>query len=99
MGFLLRRVARVLVRDGERPVALDAERLIAWRTLQIVVGAPYLPELPELRELYPALRVSQGRIILPLRLGGGESALALCAQAGLPVTGSSIEYESTAGSG
>jgi len=99
MGFLLRRVAHVLVRDGQRPVALDAERLIAWRTLQIVVGTPYLQELAELRELYPALRVSQGRITLPLGLGGGERALALCAQAGLPVTGSRIEYESTAGSG
>jgi hypothetical protein len=99
MGFLLRRVARVLVRDGDRPVVLGAERLISWRTLQIVVGAPYLPELPALRELYPGLRISRGQITLPLGLGGGESAMALCAQAGLPVTVSRIEYESTADSG
>ena len=43
LGFLLRRCGRVVVRDSHGAVALDAERLIAWRTLQIVVGAPFLP--------------------------------------------------------
>jgi hypothetical protein len=82
----------VLVRSGERAVALAADQLIAWRTLQIAVGAPYLPELRELRELYPGLRVGRGRIALPLGLGDGASALAFCARAGLPVAGSWIEY-------
>jgi len=98
LGFLLRRTAQVLVRSGERPAVLPAERLIAWRTLQIVVGTPYLPELRELQALYPGLRVGQGCIALPLGLGGGEAALALCAQAGMPVSAPWIEYEA-AGSG
>ena len=98
LGFLLRRTAQVLVRSGERPAVLAAERLIAWRTLQIVVGTPYLPELRELQALYPGLRVGHGRIALPLGLGGGEAALALCAQAGVPISASWIEYEA-AGSG
>jgi hypothetical protein len=98
LGFLLRRTAQVLVRSGARPVVLPAEQLIAWRTLQIVVGAPYLPRLHQLRALYPGLRVGQGRIALPLGLGGGEAALAVCAQAGMPVSATWIEYEA-AGSG
>ena len=98
LGFLLRRTAQVLVRSGERPAVLAAERLIAWRTLQIVVGTPYLPELRELQTLYPGLRVGHGRIALPLGLGGGEAALAVCARAGMPVSASWIEYEA-AGSG
>jgi hypothetical protein len=98
LGFLLRRTAQVLVRTGERPALVAGERLIAWRTLQIVVGTPVLPDLHELRALYPGLRVDQGRIALPLGLGGGEAALAVCAQAGMAVSASWIEYEA-AGSG
>jgi hypothetical protein len=98
LGFLLRRAARVLVRSGDRPAVVPAERLIAWRTLRIVVGTPYLPELRELRALYPGLRVGHGGIALPLGLGGGETALAVCARAGMPVSASWIEYEA-AGSG
>jgi hypothetical protein len=93
LGTLLRRCGRVVVRSGNRAVALAADQLIAWRTLQIAVGAPYLPELRELRELYPGLRVARGRITLPLGLGDGASALGLCAQAGLRVAGSWIEYK------
>lgn len=92
MGFLLRRCGRVLVRSGGRAMALAAEQLIGWRTLQIAVGAPYLPELRELRELYPGLHVERGRIALPVGLGDGASALAFCARAGLSVAGSWIEY-------
>jgi hypothetical protein len=98
MGFLLQRTSHVLVRSSERPTVLAAERLIAWRTLQIVVGTPFLPQLRELRTLYPGLRVGQGRIALPLGLGGGEAALALCARAGVPVSATWIEY-AAAGSG
>jgi hypothetical protein len=92
LGFLLRRCGRVLVRSGGHPVPLAAEQLIAWRTLQIAVGAPYLPELRELREIYPGLRVTRGRITLPLGWGDGASALGFCARAGLPVASSWIEY-------
>lgn len=92
LGFLLRRCPRVVVRDGPRPAVLDAERLIAWRTLQIVVGAPYLPRVQELRAMYPGLRVANGYIALPLGLDGAEPALAACAAARVPVSATWIEY-------
>ena len=60
LGWLLRRCARVLVRDNTGPVVLGSERLIAWRTLQIVVGTPFLPPLHDLQALYPGLRVHEG---------------------------------------
>lgn len=92
LGFLLRRCCRVVVRDGHGAVALNAERLIAWRTLQIVVGAPYLPGVRELRAIYPGLRVDNGRIALPLGLDGAEPVLAVCAAARVPVAATWIEY-------
>jgi hypothetical protein len=98
LAYLLRRCARVLVRDGTRPRILAAERLIALRTLQIVVGAPYLPDVNELKVLYPRLHVAEGRIALPLGLDGAEPALAACSAARLAVAGTWIEYRD-AGSG
>lgn len=98
LAYLLRRCVRVLVRDGSRPRILDAERLIALRTLQIVVGAPYLPDVNGLKVLYPRLQVAEGRIALPLGLDGAEPALAACAAARLPVAATWIEYRD-AGSG
>jgi hypothetical protein len=98
LGYLLRRCGCVLVRNGERPAVVDADRLIAWRTLQIVVGAPFLPRVQELRAIYPELQVAGGRISLPLGLQGAEPALAACAAARLPVTATWIEYRD-AGSG
>jgi hypothetical protein len=98
LGYLLRRCGRVLVARGGRPVVLSAEQLIAWRTLHIAVGTPYLPAVQDLRVLYPGLRVTDGRIALPLGLGGAEPALAFCAAARLPVTATWIEYRD-AGSG
>ena len=93
LGYLIRRCARVLVRDGEAVVPLEADQLIAWRTLQIVVGAPYLPDVRALRAMYPGLRVAPGRIALPIGLDGAEPALAVCAATRLPVTATWIEYE------
>jgi hypothetical protein len=98
LGYLLRRSARVLIRHGGRPRIVQAERLIAWRTLQIVVGAPYLPDVEGLRAIYPGLRVAEGRIALPLGLDGAEPALAACAAARVPVAATWIEYRD-AGSG
>lgn len=92
LGYLLRRCAHVLARHGATALVLDAERLIAWRTLQIVVGAPYLPRVQALRTLYPGLRVAEGRIALPLGLDGAEPALAACAAARVPVAATWIEY-------
>jgi hypothetical protein len=88
----------VIVRDGECAAVLEADRLIAWRTLQIVVGTPYLPRVRELCAIYPGLRVADGRLELPLGLGGAEPALAACAAAGVPVAASWIDYRD-AGSG
>jgi hypothetical protein len=92
LGYLLRRCARVLVRDTEAAIVLEADRLIAWRTLQIVVGAPYLPAVHALRAMYPGLRIAQGRIALPIGLDGAEPALAACAAARVPVAATWIEY-------
>jgi hypothetical protein len=92
LGYLLRRTARVLVRDGTTTAVLDAERLIAWRTLQVVIGTPYLPRVQALQALYPGLRVADGRLALPLGLDGAEPALAACAAARVPVAASWIDY-------
>lgn len=93
LGYLLRRCAGVLVRDGEAAIVLEADQLIAWRTLQIVVGAPFLPEVQALRAMYPGLRVTRGRIALPIGLDGAEPALAACAAARLPVAATWIAYD------
>ena len=64
-------------------VALDAERLIAWRTLQIVVGAPYLPGSGSCGRFIPALRVGHGphrAAAGPGRRGAG--ARRMCGRAG-----------------
>ena len=92
LGFLLRRCGRVVVRDGGRARALGGERLIAWRTLQIVTGTPFLPQIETLRQLFPGLRVASGRLALPLGLDGAEPALAACAAALVPVRATWIEY-------
>ena len=96
LGYLLRRWGLVVVGEGGRPTVLGAERLIAWRTLQIIVGAPYLPGVQALRAMYPGLRVAEGRIALPLGLDGAEPALAACAAARLPVAATWIEYRDAA---
>jgi hypothetical protein len=98
MGYLLRRCAGVLVRRGGRAVVLTAEQLIAWRTLQIAIASPYLPAVEDLRVLHPRLRVTPGRIALPLGFDGAEPVLAFCAAARLPVSATWIEY-ADAGSG
>ena len=92
LGYLLRRCRRVLVRQRAEVFACDADELIAWRTLQIVVGAPYLPRLTALRDLCPELRVGPNRIAVPLGLGRAEPILAACAAARVPVAASWIDY-------
>jgi hypothetical protein len=92
LGFLLRRCGRIVVRYGGHPTAVEAERLIAWRALQVVTGTSHLPQLRELRGWYPALRVDGDSIVLPVGLDGGEAALAACAAVRIPVTASSIVY-------
>jgi hypothetical protein len=82
----------VLVRAEGTPQVLGADTLIEWRTLQIVVGAPYLPQAQALLALFPRLIVANGRLSLPLGLDAPEPALAACAAARLSVAASWIEY-------
>jgi hypothetical protein len=82
----------VAVRDSGHIAVLEGQRLIGWRTLQIVTGAPFLPGLAELRLLFPDLRVSGGRIAVPLASGSAEEALALCVAERVPVLASWIDY-------
>jgi len=92
LGYLLRRCLRVLVRQRAEVLVCDADELIAWRTLQIVVGAPYLPCLTALQALCPELRVGPGRIAVPLGLDPAEPILAACAVARVPVAATWIDY-------
>jgi hypothetical protein len=92
LGFLLRRCERILLRVEGRATVLPAETLIAWRTLQVVVGSPYLPGVSTLRRVFPGLIVADGRLALPLGLEPAEPALAACAAERVPVAASWIEY-------
>lgn len=92
LGYLLRRCNRVALRDGGLVRAVSAGALVGCRVLEIVLGAPYLPPPPQLRELFPTARVREGVMALPLGLASPEEALALCAAEGLPVSATRIAY-------
>jgi hypothetical protein len=89
---LLRRCNRIAVRAGGGPTVVEAECLIAWRTLRIVTGSPYLPRLDRLRWLVPELEARGSHIVVPIGLDAPEEALAACVAAGVPVLASWIEY-------
>jgi hypothetical protein len=95
LGYLLRRCPSIVVRDGEEPVALPAPLLLGWRVLEIVLASPYLPPARQLRDLFPAARVREGLVDLPLGLGSAEEALAACAAEGIAVGQSRILYRPT----
>jgi hypothetical protein len=92
LGVLLRRCNLIAIRHGKRVVVVDAERLIAWRTLRIVTGATELPGVEQLRRLIPRLEARGSFIDVPIGLGGPEKALAACMAVGVPVVASSITY-------
>jgi hypothetical protein len=92
LGLLLRRCNRIAIRHRQRVVVVEAERLIAWRTLRIVTGATELPGVEQLRRLIPRLEARGSRIDVPIGLGGPEEALAACVAARVPVVASSITY-------
>jgi hypothetical protein len=98
LGYLLRRCDRVVLRVHERLVALPSETVIAWRTLQVALGAPYLPRVHALHDAFPSLTVAEGRLSFPIGLDAAEPALAACAAARLPVSATWIDYR-VSGSG
>lgn len=92
LGLLLRRCSRIAIRHRDLVVVVDAERLIAWRTLRIVIGATDLPGVEELKTLIPQLEARGPRIDVPIGLDGPEEALAACVAARVPVVASWIAY-------
>ena len=92
LGYLLSRCREVAVRDGERVTAVPAAILVGWRVLEIILAAPCLPPPEQFRALFPAARVGESRLTLPLGLGSAEEALAVCASTRLPVAASRITY-------
>jgi hypothetical protein len=92
LGVLLRRCNLIAIRHEKRVVVVDAERLIAWRTLRIVTGATELPGVEQLRTLIPRLEARGSLIDVPIGLGAPEEALAACVTARVPVVASSITY-------
>ena len=92
LGYLLRRCAQVVVRDGERMAPVASGILVGWRVLEVVLGAPYLPTPDQLRALFPAARLHDGVLTLPLGLGSAEEALAVCSAERLPVAATRIAY-------
>jgi hypothetical protein len=69
--------------------------LVGWRVLEVVLGAPYLPTPDQLRALFPAARLHDGVLTLPLGLGSAEEALAVCSAERLPVAATRIAYLAT----
>jgi hypothetical protein len=82
-----------VVREGERPVALEADTVIQWRALQVATATPYLPGLARLQTLFPELHVTTSGFLIPVRKESPEEVLALCVEEGMRVTGSRIVYE------
>lgn len=92
LGYLLCRCTRIALRDGETLRAVPADVLLGCRVLEIVLAAPYLPPPHQLRALFPAVRVRESVLALPLGLGSPEEALALCAAEGVAVSATRIRY-------
>lgn len=92
LGFLLTRCNHIAIREGERLVVLEAERVIHWRALQVATATPYLPGLARLQGLFPELHATASGFVVPVRKESAEEVLALCVEEGMLVTGSRIVY-------
>jgi hypothetical protein len=92
LGVLLRCCRRIAVREGTRPVVLEAEVVIQWRTLQVVTATPYLPGLERLRDQFPGLQLNPAGLSVPIRAWSPEAVLAECLAHGIQVTGSRVVY-------
>jgi hypothetical protein len=73
-------------------LTLPARVLVGCRVLEIVLATPYLPPPHQLRQLFPAARVCEGVVALPLGLGSAEEILALCTAERVPVSATRIAY-------
>lgn len=93
LGRLLRWCQRIAVRAGPRPLVLDAELLLQWRTLQVITAMPYLPALERLKDQFPGLRVLPGSgLAVPIGAGSPEAVLAELLSGGIEVSGSRVVY-------
>jgi hypothetical protein len=92
LGFLLTRCDRVVVREGHRPVVLEAATIIQWRALQVATATPYLPGLERLRILFPGLQSRSNGVLVPLCEHSPEEVLARCLAEGVQVIGSRVVY-------
>jgi hypothetical protein len=95
LGRLLRHCRSIVLREGARPILLDAELVIQWRTLQVVTSTPYLPALDHLRDRFPGLRLTGAGLSVPIRGCSPEAVLAECLAWGIEVSGSRIVYLSS----
>jgi hypothetical protein len=92
LGFLLGRCSHVALREGDELVILEAERLIEWRTLQVVTGTPFLPGLKRLHAMFPGAHLDPNGFQVPISAQSPEEVLAECLTHGIPVSGSRIVY-------
>jgi hypothetical protein len=92
LGFLLGRCSQVALREGEELVVLEAERVIEWRTLQIVTGTPFLPGLERLNAMFPRAYLDSSGFRVPISSRSAEEVFAECLMHGIPVSGSRIVY-------
>jgi hypothetical protein len=92
LGFLLTHCRRIVVREGNRPVALEAEAIIQWRALQVATATPYLPGLARLQAMFPGLQVTTNGLLVPVGKESPERVLAVCLEEGVRVSGSRVVY-------
>jgi hypothetical protein len=92
LGVLLRRCRQIALREGNRPVLLDAEQLIRWRALQVVTARPHLPCPELLKEIFPEAFLDPAGFMVPTQTRTPEEVLAECVVLGIPVAESRIVY-------
>ena len=92
LGQLLQCCARIVVRNGSVPLLIASEALLHWRSLQVVVGAPYLPTPERLKEIFPEAELAPGGFQVSTQLRSPEDVLANCVRHGIPVIESRVIY-------
>lgn len=71
---------------------LSAETVIRWRALQVLVGAPYLPSLEQLRAIFPEADLDHSGFLVPTHSRSPEEVLAECVVNDIRVRESRIVY-------